>query len=154
MRAVTVPPGIVEETLVHLQDAGRKRQECVVLWLAEDTEVELTVTAAYRPDQLARADIFKIPPSSMRAMLSMLRQKKLMIAAQIHSHPREAFHSRADDEWAIVRHVGALSLVVPDFALKTAALAFPAHAKVFRLDIDNRWREVLPEASHQCLRYI
>jgi len=36
-----------------------------------------------------------------------------MVAAQVHSHPDEAFHSKGDDEWAIVRHEGALSIVVP-----------------------------------------
>jgi hypothetical protein len=77
-----------------------------------------------------------------------------MIAAQVHSHPREAFHSSADDAWAIVRHLGALSLVVPDFGLKTNVSTFRDHTKVFCLAGNNRWHEVPAEEQHQCLRFI
>ncbi len=86
--------------------------------------------------------MFRIPPDSMKAVLSELNSKRMMIAAQVHSHPFEAFHSKADDTWAIVRHAGALSLVVPDFAIKTSSVNFMDDAKLFRLTPENRWREV------------
>ena len=63
--------------------------------------------------------MFHIPPEGMTALYAELRHKRLMVAAQVHSHPQEAFHSKADDRWAIVRHEGALSLVVPHFAQAT-----------------------------------
>jgi proteasome lid subunit RPN8/RPN11 len=153
MRPVTVPAAIVRETLAHLQQAGRQCKECVVLWLAEDRDAELAVKAAYRPDQMAKEDVFRIPPSSMRALLATLSRNGLMIAAQVHSHPQQAFHSRADDTWAIVRHVGALSLVVPDFALKTTAATFRTNTKIFRLDRNNRWGEVPLKESQRCLHF-
>lgn len=78
----------------------------------------------------------------MRALLTELSTKQLMIAAQVHSHPFEAFHSKADDAWAIVRHLDALSLVVPDFALKTTPASFAKDTKTFRLTADNSWHEV------------
>ena len=86
--------------------------------------------------------MFRIPPDSMKAVLSEISSKRLMIAAQVHSHPFGAFHSKTDDAWAIARHVGALSLVVPDFALKTSSVNFMEDAKLFRLTPENRWREV------------
>jgi hypothetical protein len=75
----------------------------------------------------------------MRALLELLSEQELMIAAQVHSHPSDAFHSEADDAWAIVRHVDALSLVLPDFALRTNNATFLDHAKIFRLTAANRW---------------
>jgi hypothetical protein len=60
----------------------------------------------------------------------------------VHSHPAKAFHSRADDEWAIVRHEGALSLVVPDFASRTSADSFATDIAAFVLTSSNEWAEI------------
>src|SRR4051812_35762345 len=108
MPVVTVSSAQVEETLGHLRAAGRRETECVVLWLANDDNGVIAVERVYRPKQLAWADVFRIPPASIRELLQVLSRDGLWIAAQVHSHPFEAFHSRPDDEWAIVRHEGAL----------------------------------------------
>ena len=132
----------VEHTLQHLREAGRRGTECVVLWFGRREGESIRVQQVYRPIQMSWADMFRVPPDSMEAVLSEISSKRLMIAAQVHSHPFEAFHSKADDAWAIVRHVGALSLVVPDFAFKTSLVNFMEDAKLFRLTPENRWREV------------
>lgn len=76
-----------------------------------------------------------------------------MVAAQVHSHPREAFHSKADDRWAIVRHEGALSLVVPNFAIGTMVSTFLDDTKVYRFSASAQWVEVpRPELDQSCLR--
>uniref|UniRef100_A0A973WAT3 Mov34/MPN/PAD-1 family protein n=1 Tax=Bradyrhizobium septentrionale TaxID=1404411 RepID=A0A973WAT3_9BRAD len=93
------------------------------------------------------------------AELDMLRKKlradRLMVAAQVHSHPQEAFHSKADDTWAIVRHEGALSLVVPRFARDTSLANFVEQTKVFRFSDRATWDEV-PRAQvfQECLRIL
>ena len=132
----------VEHTLRHLQEAGCRGNECVVLWFGCQEGVVVRVQQVYRPVQMAWAGMFRIPPNSMKAILSEMSSNRMMIAAQVHSHPFEAFHSKADDAWAIVRHVGALSLVVPDFALKTSPVTFMDDAKLFRLTPENKWSEV------------
>ena len=53
--------------------------------------------------------------------------------AQVHSHPGEAFHSPADDRWAIPRQVGALSIVLPFFAAGISEETFFEQAAVFTL---------------------
>jgi hypothetical protein len=40
-----------------------------------------------------------------------------LYVARIHSHPGDAFHSRADDANPVLTHEGALSIVVPFFGL-------------------------------------
>jgi proteasome lid subunit RPN8/RPN11 len=89
----------------------------------------------------------------MAALHDELRRERLMVAAQVHSHPGEAFHSYADDRWAIVRHEGALSLVVPDFALQTQVDNFLDQTKVFRFSETAKWLET-PRADIErtCLR--
>jgi hypothetical protein len=62
-----------------------------------------------------------------------------MVAAQVHTHPKLAFHSAADDKWAIVRHVGALSLVLPYFSLRTNVENFVQHTVTFSMNAENDW---------------
>lgn len=142
MRAVLISYEGITHTLRHLQEAGRRGTECVVLWLGREDGALIRVEQVYLPAQIARTDVFRIPPDSMRALLFELSSNQLMIAAQVHSHPTVAFHSQADNTWAIVRHIDALSLVVPDFALKTTPARFMGETKMFRLTADNHWREI------------
>jgi proteasome lid subunit RPN8/RPN11 len=139
---VDCPLSSVETTVGHLKRAGDRRVECVVLWLARREGNSLRVEEAYLPTQSAREDHFHIPAASMNVLYGELRRRRLMVAAQVHSHPEKAFHSKADDEWAIIRHEGALSLVVPYFASETTAETFLEHSKVFQFSADARWREV------------
>lgn len=134
----------VEETLGHLREAGRSSRECVVLWLARRDGADADVVEVYRPLQNAEEDMFRIPPEGMTALQARQRERRVMVAAQIHSHPGRAFHSRADDRWAIIRHEGALSLVVPDFAARTPAERFLADTKVYQFSATGHWVEVPP----------
>jgi proteasome lid subunit RPN8/RPN11 len=94
------------------------------------------------PQQEAEEDYFRIPPDSMIEFTNHLRRRRLVLLAQVHSHPREAFHSNADDRWAVVRHEGALSIVVPEFASKTTVRNFEKDTAVFRLTSDDRWQKI------------
>lgn len=140
MTALRCPRDLVEETLAHLREAGRDGRECVVFWLTDrPVRPGALVREAYRPDQHAARDIFRIPPKAMTGLMAHLRARRLSLAVQVHSHPGRAFHSRADDVWAVVRHEGALSIVVPDFAKRIDALTFLSMAATFRLSADDQW---------------
>jgi hypothetical protein len=60
-----------------------------------------------------------------------------LLAGQIHAHPERAYHSGADDELALVRLPGALSIVVPGFARGPLR---PRGWAVYQLREDGRWR--------------
>ena len=139
---VTISSSLVDKTLAQLQSVGRRRSEHVLLWLGKRENGNISINKLWIPEQLAGRDFFEIPPRSMQALFDELRRERLMVAAQVHTHPREAFHSWADDTWAIVRHAGALSLVLPYFALKTAPQNFVHDAAVFVLSQNNEWLEV------------
>ena len=133
---------VISRTLSDLQKAGRRDCECVVLWLGHIHNESIVVNEVYRPIQTARRDVFWITQEGMDELKSRLRSTRTMVAAQVHAHPRLAFHSAADDQWAIVRHEGALSLVLPYFALDSSLESFATDVKVFRLDGANTWREI------------
>lgn len=149
------PRPSIDQTLLHLREAGLRSQECVVLWLGKRHASHIDMLCCYKPMQRAKADQFYIPPESMAALQSKLRTERLMVAAQVHSHPEEAFHSKADDTWAIIRHEGALSLVVPRFASDTFTSNFLDQTKVYRFSSRATWDEVPKlQVTEACLQII
>jgi len=140
----------IENTLTSLEMAGKRNLECVVLWLAEKQGDFLDIRNVYLPEQTASIESFHISRNSMEMLLKFLRENRLRVAAQVHTHPELAFHSHADDQWAIVRHVGALSLVLPYFARGVTPENFADCAAVYRLNEKNNWSET---ASHESSYY-
>jgi hypothetical protein len=147
MTPISCPGAILETTISLLRRAGAQEQEAMLLWLASAGGSELSVVEAYMPEQIAGRCWFEVPPPAMRALMGHLRQNRLRGVAQVHSHPGRAFHSDADDEWAIVRHEGALSIVVPDFAEFTTAGTFFRDTATYRLSRRDRWRRVAGDAA-------
>lgn len=148
---IRCPSTIIDQTLAALRAGGARDCEALVLWLARRTAGVVDVVEAYEPPYESSVDYFRINPRGMRAIMSRLREDRLHICAQVHSHPGKAFHSTADDRWAIVRHQGALSLVVPHFAASTTTQSFLNMSATFILTRDDRW---LPVARHDLGRYL
>lgn len=132
---------IIRETIHHLQHGGMKGIETVVLWIGSRKDEQMHITEVFRPEQTAAADRFHITAESMRSLMAHLKQNRTRILAQVHSHPHEAFHSKADDNWAIIRHVGAVSLVLPDFAQHTSLNNFQTQVAAYQLSANNRWQQ-------------
>lgn len=149
-KQIEISTDIVGDTISKLQHVGLRQAEGIVLWLGAQHDGVVRVEEAYEPEYYSDKDYFRIPPTGMARLLSYLGDSGLHIIAQVHTHPEEAFHSRADDTWAIVRHTGALSLVLPYFAKHTSIENFLTDAAVFCLEEDSQWqlveRSKAPEA--------
>lgn len=139
---ILCPHVMVSDTLDIMRVGAARRCEALALWLGRRRPTHIEVVEVYEPPYRSAVDFFHITPEGMRTIMAHLRQRRLFIAAQVHSHPGPAFHSKADDEWAIVRHEGALSLVVPNFAATTTAANFLDEAAIFYLASGDRWTEV------------
>lgn len=143
MTKLTCTHDLIEETLAILRRSGSIGSEGIALWLAKRTaDDDVGVAEVVEPLHRAAVDFFHIPPEGMTALMAHLRKSRLRLVAQVHSHPGKAFHSKADDEWAIVRHEGALSLVIPDFAHRTTTATFLKDAAIFRLSSADKWEPV------------
>ena len=153
MTALSCTTDTFARTIDILRAGGARSEERVVLWLGPVSGIRepLPVTEVYEPDQITDIDYFKLPPASLRALMNHLRAARLKILAQVHSHPGRAFHSEADDEWAIVRHVGALSLVLPEFARSTTPANFAEQAASYRLSGGNQWVRVPTGGPYGCI---
>ncbi|MFT3697720.1 MAG: Mov34/MPN/PAD-1 family protein [Kofleriaceae bacterium] len=149
MSILKISPALIAESVDHLR--ASKQRERVILWLGERGSDDIRVRKVFLPIQVTAADYFRIPEAGMDALFALLRKERLFVAAQVHTHPHDAFHSPADDRWAIVRHEGALSLVVPDFCQHTTTTTFVADAKAFQLDGNDTFVEVEPSSAYVVL---
>lgn len=133
---------IIADTLRAIWDGGARNSEVLVLWLGKRADGLATVHDAYVPPQVADFDYFRLPPGAMVEIMAELQRRRLSIVGQVHSHPGRAFHSEADDRWAIVRHRGAQSLVVPHFGKGVSAENFLEHIAAYALTADDQWEEI------------
>lgn len=138
---------LIARTIEILQAAGQRREERVVLWLAAapTTREPAEIVEVYEPEQITDIDYFMLPTESLRALMGHLRSKRERIVAQVHSHPGAAYHSEADDKWAIIRQIGALSLVLPMFALDTTPENFLEMVMTYELSPENEWINISNE---------
>lgn len=146
MSPLEITSALIALTVDHLRASCTS--ERVVLWLGRREGPAVRVFEVFVPLQITDADYFQIPSDGMDALFEHMRTSRLIVAAQVHSHPYDAFHSPVDDEWAIVRHEGALSLVLPRFCQTTSAATFVDDAKVYRLNADDTFVEVPAIAAY------
>ena len=146
---LTIPSAVVDSTIHELKQDGSRFAEGIVLWLGRRIEGDIAIVEAYVPIHESESHRFYIPPEGMEALMAKLVETGTFVAAQVHSHPEEAFHSDADDEWAIVRHEGAISVVLPHFASRVTIDSFLSDAAVFKLSATNEWK---PVSAHSVLQ--
>jgi proteasome lid subunit RPN8/RPN11 len=145
---VVLNPKHINETLSELRRAGsEENRESVVLWLGKRNASDFIVSEVFIPIQNAGEDFFHIPPEGMTELMSRIKAIKGMVVAQVHSHPGLAFHSKADDKWAIIRHEKALSIVVPKFGLDCSPDSFFKDVKAFQF-IAPCWTEISQTELH------
>jgi proteasome lid subunit RPN8/RPN11 len=142
---IKIPKMLVARTINVLQRGGAVECEAVVLWLGGGPRGDERIEDAYRPDQIAERDFFRIPHQAMKDLMGYLRRTRLHVVVQVHSHPGRAFHSQADDDWAIVRHRGALSLVVPRFGASATVGNFLDQIAAYRLSDEDEWVAISDE---------
>lgn len=116
-----VPIDLVDQTLEPIQEAGRKGYEAFVLWggRLDEGGRRLVYESAYFPEQTtSRSDEGLLVVVEGDALFRVNRgfyEHGLTLAAQVHSHPTNAYHSDTDDAYPLMTLVGGLSGVVPDF---------------------------------------
>jgi hypothetical protein len=69
-----------------------------------------------------------VTQAESRWLLRCLSERDEKLLAQMHSHPREAFHSEGDNDHATSFHTGYISIVAPNFASRTRK---PSHCAVY-----------------------
>lgn len=109
------------ETYAALRVSGEAGTEGMVLWAGRrERSDRFRVTEMIVPRQIGyRTDsgvCVVVDGDELHRINVYLHEHNLTIAVQVHSHPTEAYHSDTDDELSVMRTLGGLSVVVPDFA--------------------------------------
>src|SRR5581483_10202081 len=137
---ILLPRSLADKTQLFLRRVGQTGNEGMVLWVGNVERSTFRITDILIPRQHAiqRADgiCVVVDPEEMLRINMELFHSGLRLIAQIHSHPREAYHSEMDDEEAIANTIGCLSLVVPDFAVGDFQIS---NCAIYRLKQDGSW---------------
>lgn len=144
LQHVTVTRATIDKMLKTMREFGSHGWEVLVLWLGEiePNTGKAHVIQAFVPKQKSISNEngvgYFVNGETLFQLNRDLSETGLRLIAQVHSHPQKAYHSEADDRYAIVTAEGGLSLVVPDFG---SAPAEPTSWAVYRLH-GRDWREL------------
>lgn len=137
-RRLRLPYRTLQDTFGILRDCGHAERECQALWIGPWSD-PLRVSDVVHPLHRAVGDGFALDETWLRSFWLRLAKQHEGVRAQVHTHPRSAFHSPTDDQWPIVSSEGFLSLVIPDFA--QGAVGF-AGAYLTEITSEGDWSEV------------
>ena len=110
-----VPAEIWNQTLIVLRDYGADSSEGLVFWGGCVSGAVTQITGLYVLGHEPQGGRVEVAAQESRWLVRQLRLRDEKLIAQVHSHPRAAFHSDGDDRLAASYHSGFLSIVVPYF---------------------------------------
>ena len=133
----------VDDTWAMLREGAVEEVETVVLWLGQVlNETTAEVLAPFCPPQVAYRGpdglAVEIPQEVLTQIIGAL-PRGIHILVRLHTHPSDAYHSSTDDRNMVIAHEGAISIVVPRFALGPADLGL---CSVNVLERNGHWREL------------
>ena len=143
VQSVAVPLAIAEATQRSLRAAGREGNEGLALWSGVQEGSSFAVRTLTTPNQRALRSAegicVVVDGDALHEVNVAVFKRGERLLAQVHSHPGRAYHSSMDDRYAVVASPGALSLVVPDFAVGPFEVS---RCAVYRLTRPGVWVEV------------
>lgn len=116
MSTIFLSDHLLTEARRFFEDCGALGHEGTALIKNGPSGPELIIPDQ-RPWRGARGEVSVEVTRAGQMQLALALGPAELYVARIHSHPGEAFHSRADDANPVLTHEGALSIVVPFFGL-------------------------------------
>jgi hypothetical protein len=135
-----VPRDLIKAGETAIRRAGRRGDECFVLWSGVADGPEFRVLASHVPRQTAfkfdSGVCVRVDGAELHRLGVWLFEAGQRLGVQIHSHPTDAYHSATDDAFPIVNTLGGLSIVVPWFGLESW---FARGTAAYRLNPAGGW---------------
>lgn len=144
---LVVPRYLLVATFEQFRAHGQGEIECIAYWIGPADDKN-RVDEVVHPVHSSHFGGYQVDDAWLTAFWLDLAKRKKSVRVQIHTHPREAFHSKSDDTWALLPDTGFLSLVIPDYGLGKVSLfkAFLAER-----NSEGGWSSVLPEQRIQII---
>ena len=119
VRRFRVRASAIRETEHAIQSVGKRGYESFVLWSGTRDRDTFTVDKVHFPKQTSyKLDdglCVRIDGSELHRLNVWLYTAQQVIGVQVHSHPRDAYHSDTDNTYPIATLDGSLSIVLPFF---------------------------------------
>lgn len=120
VRTFRIDASAVRETEEAIRSAGDDGYESFVLWSGTRADGDTFIVAkVHVPEQTAYKSYdglcVRVDGAVLHRLNVWLYQSRQVIGVQIHSHPRDAYHSETDDTYPIATLEGSLSIVLPFF---------------------------------------
>jgi hypothetical protein len=93
--AYCLPRRIFDRTFTHFRECGRGRRECQALWLTSWNSPQ-TIVEVVHPQHEAHMGGFVLDDGWLNDFWLRLGRDNMGVRIQVHTHPREAFHSSTD----------------------------------------------------------
>lgn len=121
VRTFVIEGHVLAETIQFLQEVGAAGYEGFVLWAGTiDKADTFRFRTALIPEQQAMATggglLVVVDGKALFDINKQVYERGEILGGQVHTHPTSAYHSSTDDDYPLVTLVGALSVVLPDFA--------------------------------------
>lgn len=149
-----VAANIIEQTTALLVEPGLAGLEGSAVWIGIVTPKVASVTRVYRPEQVSVATemglAVEVTEAGLSALITSLDGDEAVIA-RLHTHgTADVGHSPVDDANVLVSHPGAVSIVVPWFAINGIQLP---RCGVHILAHDHRWRRLSNDEIRRRFRF-
>jgi hypothetical protein len=113
--------GLPEASQAALRDGSANVREAICLWAGRPNgDRTAVITHLILPVFKSTDRYLTVPPSERALVARYLREERLLMFADIHTHPRHAFLSRLDRERPFSVRDGFYAAVVPDFGHRDA----------------------------------
>jgi hypothetical protein len=93
----------------------RRGHEGIAYLVGRSDSIATLAIAAMRPDAQTTEGGFYVGTAAMAQIVRAAATRALQVVGQVHTHPRQAFHSGGDEEGAKIAYSGYVSLVLPDY---------------------------------------
>ena len=114
---IVVPRVVQDKTMAHIRSCGARCEEGFVVWSGILTSKDLFVSSVLAPPCNGSEHFggLTISDEAMQYLADEMIRNGEALIAQVHSHPREAFHSETDNSYPLIHRLGFLSIVIPFF---------------------------------------
>lgn len=152
---ITVARSLADEARAHLREVGRSGYEGFALWVGVRANQDFVVKQTIIPAQIGHRSpdgvCVSVGPEELHRINVWLYENGMSLIAQLHSHPGDAYHSDTDDTFPIATTVGALSLVLPNYAVRPFALE---ECAIYRLMPNAGWMHISKIAAARLIKII
>lgn len=148
IETIYFPKELVDDIYKKIRETGAEGYERLALCAGKKMGKEFKINHVLYPEQYLRKTLlgvsFHVDGEELERIGDWLYENELSLIAQIHSHPDEAYHSEADNNYAIITKAGGISIVIPHFG--TSDSYFEGSA-FYRLYPDTCWAKLSNEQA-------